>query len=571
MNDMVDGLLAALPDSAFYGRGDFGADLIEKLRESDVPFVCHLRGAASWDPSRQPIYPLYSVSKTNTEDNPVFIPYRYGSAVISSEDTGEAIVFPLREDEGKTPLANRPARVPSRPDLPRAKTYSTTGHWREVPADALRGGYGAYRIFMHAGDFQSEPYTVQVAPPADPEWKRPFEALLETAGAPAPDGSGAIDLGVAGAVFGAPKAEAFPKEDGVELVPMGWDPAQGVAASAMAAQGAGNATPGAFAPRFPVQGNFRFTGEWPEKALRLPLHFLIGGDDVRELRVVTLGIPRAACLFQDGQGARQQAHALGVELAFGGDLGAGRARHLLQRSLQRSGVQRRAAQPSQRGRAASDGQRVVHARGRQVGERPGRVLAQRAQLLRRGRVAAQVGVAQRPRADGHRAPPAHALVRRADRQLGRAAPEVDHRDAPRQRLVAHAHRAGEGQARLVVGVQDGQLEARRAPNRADQLPPIGGISDRRRGHRDHPRGARPLGGAGLCSDDVHELGQLGRADRPVRALRAAHPREDPLLEEHAQAVDGRLGDEQTRGVGPDVDDGEHHVLDDPRDVAMMGG
>ncbi len=129
MSDMLDALLAALPDAAYFEQRNFGDDMRGKLRAEDAPFAGYLRGAAVWDLVAHPAYPVYSISKTNSEDNQG-LHMGYGNTVISSVETGELLVFSMRDDSGKMPMAERPkpARPPS--NIPRAKTYSVDDLWK---------------------------------------------------------------------------------------------------------------------------------------------------------------------------------------------------------------------------------------------------------------------------------------------------------------------------------------------------------------------------------------------------------------------------------------------------------
>ena len=104
MSDMLDALLASLPDSAYFERREIGTDLREKLRAEDIPFAGYLRGAAVWDLVAHPDYPIYSISKTNSEDN-VGLHNGYGNIVLSSVETGELLVVPMQDDSGKMPAA----------------------------------------------------------------------------------------------------------------------------------------------------------------------------------------------------------------------------------------------------------------------------------------------------------------------------------------------------------------------------------------------------------------------------------------------------------------------------------
>jgi hypothetical protein len=52
--------------------------------------------------------------KTNTEDNVKFAHYRTGSVVLTSEKSGELLVFFMKSDAGKTPsIRPRPPSAPS--------------------------------------------------------------------------------------------------------------------------------------------------------------------------------------------------------------------------------------------------------------------------------------------------------------------------------------------------------------------------------------------------------------------------------------------------------------------------
>ena len=274
MNDMLDALLAALPDSAFFAQR-IGDDLREKLRAEDIPFAGYLRGAAVWDLVIHPAYPVYSIAKTNTEDNEG-LHNGFGTGVFSSVETGELLTFPMIEESGKMPLAARakPARAPS--DLPYAKTYSVDDAWRSLPRDFLCGGYGTYEAFLRAGNFQSRPYRFKAVPDPHKPHPRPYETVLKSKGIPGKAGSEII-----GAGFSASADASFPAEPGMTLV-----------------QGKVHAEHGV--RHFPVHGAFRFMGMWPKEFERMPIHFLVTERNVRDVDVNTLWIPREKIHFQDG-------------------------------------------------------------------------------------------------------------------------------------------------------------------------------------------------------------------------------------------------------------------------------
>lgn len=275
MNDMLDALLAALPDAAYFEQRNFGDDMREKLRAEDIPFAGYLRGAAVWDLVAHPAYPVYSISKTNTEDNQG-LHTSYGNAVLSSLETGELLVLPMKDDSGKMPMAERPkpARAPS--NLPRAKTYSVDDLWKTIKVDDLCGGYGAYQAFLRAGNFQSQPYRFNAVPDSKKPHTRPYEAVLKTKATP-----GKNVFGIPGADFHAAPGAVPPKEPGVTLVHGKPYSENGVR-------------------HFPVSGSFRFAAQWPKDAERLPLHFLIAERNDADLAVHTLWLYRDKSHIQDG-------------------------------------------------------------------------------------------------------------------------------------------------------------------------------------------------------------------------------------------------------------------------------
>jgi hypothetical protein len=50
----------------------------------------------------------------------------------------------------------------------------------------------------------------------------------------------------------------------------------------------------------PIHGAFRFIGTWPKDYQRMPLHFLIRVEDVGDVSVQTLWLPRSKCEFKEG-------------------------------------------------------------------------------------------------------------------------------------------------------------------------------------------------------------------------------------------------------------------------------
>lgn len=272
---MLDALLAAFPDSAYFEQQDFGADIRTKLRASDIAFAAYLHGAGVWDMAKHAAYPVYSITKTNTEDN-AEIRVGYGSMVLSSIETGELLVYPMMDNSGKTPAENpdKPARPPS--NIPRAKTYAVDDLWRTLSVKDLQGGRGEYQAFLHAGDFQSAPFRFKAVPgPKYPE-NSPFEATLRSKAIP-----GTEPVGIPGVVFQAPQDVHIPPETGLTLVP-----------------GKPIHTHGGVS--YPASATFRFPGAWEPGLERLPIHFLVGVREVQDPLVLTLWLPKSKCRFQDG-------------------------------------------------------------------------------------------------------------------------------------------------------------------------------------------------------------------------------------------------------------------------------
>ena len=194
--------------------------------------------------------------------------------------------------------------------------------------------------------------------------------------------------------------------------------------------------------------------------------------------------------------------------------------------------------------------------------------ADRRELGGRRRVAAEVGVGEEAGAERERARPLDAAVERADGDLGRAAADVDHGHAPGQRAPERPRRAQEGQPRLLLPVEHGDLDAAVLADRRAELGAVGGAPDHGRGDgADGPR-ANLLGERVLLGDDARGLGDPGRRDRPSGRQPAAQAGEGAALQDLAQAAVARLGDQHPGGVRPDIDAAAEHSP--ARDVAIIG-
>jgi hypothetical protein len=272
---MLDALLAALPDSAYFKHMVVSENYGQQLRESEIPFAGYLRGAALWDLSRESSYPLYSIVKTNSQDNSE-PQVGYGTLVLSSAETGELLTYPMKEESGKMPLANRrkPVRLPS--NIPMAKTYTVNDLWRTLTIDDLHGGYGSYQAFLHMGSYQSIPYCFKTINSPEKLKDRPYESVLN-----GKEFFANVGDGIKGVKFlNASEIDSI-ASIGLTLI-----------------RGDARHENGLY--RIPVSGSFKFSGVWLEKYERFPIHFLVSVSDNKEVVSHTLWLPKSKCGFKDG-------------------------------------------------------------------------------------------------------------------------------------------------------------------------------------------------------------------------------------------------------------------------------
>ena len=200
----------------------------------------------------------------------------------------------------------------------------------------------------------------------------------------------------------------------------------------------------------------------------------------------------------------------------------------------------RADEPPQRGRAAAD-------RDRDVDRPAGRCPSSTPRGVRRAPPRARPATAgRRPgrRRPGSREPnandaaPLDAAGERADRDLGRAAADVDHRRRrPAAARAERARGAEEGQPRLLLAVEHARPRRRRArgsprrTRRGWRRARIDGRGDR----ADRSR-ADLLGQRVLLGDDARGLGDPRRRDLAARRQPAAQAGERAPLQDLAQAA-----------------------------------
>lgn len=272
---MIDALLAALPDQAYFEQSEFGAQMRDSLRTSKEPYGCSLRGAKLWNLAEHPEYPFYAICKDNSEDNIPFGLYGENTLVLSSAETGELLMLPMRDYSGKIPLLKDPEASPPPRPTHTAKSYSVDDDWRTISAKDLAGGTGGYLAFVHAGNFQSSAFGFQVvAPSGSPP--SPFETRLKAH----PD-SNTKNKSVPGVHF----------EPIAGLVP----PAGG---GVVFRAGMPTLHDGSITMR--VEGAFRFKGIWKAEWARLPLHVLVATAGDQEPRASLIWLSREKLVFKDG-------------------------------------------------------------------------------------------------------------------------------------------------------------------------------------------------------------------------------------------------------------------------------
>ena len=180
------------------------------------------------------------------------------------------------------------------------------------------------------------------------------------------------------------------------------------------------------------------------------------------------------------------------------------------------------------------------------------------QVVRRRRVGRARGV-ERARADGEGARPGHAAGERADRDLRRAAADVDHGERAGRRRVERVRRAVEGEPRLVLPAEDVGGDPGPRADGVHERGPVRGAPDGGRGDHAQALAALLLRGRALLRDDLRDGGErrLGGI-RPCRVEAAPDPGEGAELQHLGETARRRLGDQQPRRVRPDVDAGAAH-------------
>ena len=189
------------------------------------------------------------------------------------------------------------------------------------------------------------------------------------------------------------------------------------------------------------------------------------------------------------------------------------------------------------------------------------VVAQGADLGRRGRVVGQELLGDRAGADLERAHLAHAVGDRAEDDLRGAAADVDDADLALDRMAERLGRADEREPALLLLAQDLDRQPGGLGDLLRRLLGVLGLADRRGG--DDPDRLRPelLGEPHLGGDDLGELGDLLVGDLALALRVLVEARVGALLHHLAQLALLRLGDEHAGGVRADVDRRAEHASD----------
>jgi hypothetical protein len=266
---MFEALLAAIPDRDFYEKGEFSAQIREAYLHSEIPYGCLVGGAKLWDLALHTEYPVYSLCKTNNEDNKDFAPFRDANLVLSSTETGELITFIMREDSGKMPLYNpKPAPQPKF-DLPVAKSYSVAELWKPVPSARLPECEDRYQAFIHVGNFQSEPYLFHVVTGGKTREQCAFERELTMDAEPAHTTTSTSKV----TFTDGRGSKVLPEEHGLVFKVEKHVLADGY-------------------PGYKLQASFHFIGNWKNDWKRVPIHALISVAGSQQPQIQTIWLPR---------------------------------------------------------------------------------------------------------------------------------------------------------------------------------------------------------------------------------------------------------------------------------------
>ena len=126
---------------------------------------------------------------------------------------------------------------------------------------------------------------------------------------------------------------------------------------------------------------------------------------------------------------------------------------------------------------------------------------------------------------------------------------------------ALARRAGERQRGLLVAADRARVEAVAVAHGSGELRAVGGVAHGAREDGGRVRRAVLVDRGAVARQDVEHALHRRVAEPPGRVDALAEPRDGRLAVQLARhGAVAHVGDEQPRGVRPDVDDGDAHEL-----------
>jgi len=125
----------SISDEAFYKGQDIKDKIVDSLSTIKAPYCILTTGPKELNTKKYKKYPLFIAWKTNTKDNKIFTPEKYGTVLISSINTGELFVKQLMYYPHKMPLPE-PPKIPAPPPgydyNPDKITYQYGSEWRDL-------------------------------------------------------------------------------------------------------------------------------------------------------------------------------------------------------------------------------------------------------------------------------------------------------------------------------------------------------------------------------------------------------------------------------------------------------
>ncbi|MBN2037191.1 MAG: hypothetical protein JW768_10650 [Chitinispirillaceae bacterium] len=149
-----------LPDTAIYSNYDIYSKVFDQLTETTEPYGLAIIGPTVFDIKKHSVYPVFSLWKTNNQDNIHFLPPEMAYILIIHLTTNELIILPLYRDPGKMPL---PEDEPE-PTYPpgynkKARQYSYDKIWRDISSKDMTFVEGKYKVKVLCGKMLSNEIT----------------------------------------------------------------------------------------------------------------------------------------------------------------------------------------------------------------------------------------------------------------------------------------------------------------------------------------------------------------------------------------------------------------------------